>query len=394
MLRLSFLAVSFWFLIGLSSGWWLHRLYNEHNIRYQPLQPLVAEQAGAQNIDPRNQQNIRNTKTTMAQQERDLLQQWFADNDYDKIFPYYEQLINQGGDTELIERTRHTLLIRIKNMIDEDPNRALLLLQQFKQIDAYDPVVLFLMAEAYLADERYMLAIDTAISLNTFVQDEIGKEQIAMLIDKAEARYSEEIKQTGHFDKMLGLYEKLINSYSDQAVYYYRMAETQKKLNLFEDALASLDYITYDGSWGKQARDLASIIQQLVDLEGGIRVPVEQVGDHYIVSASINGVPGIQLLIDTGSSLCSLRPNVAESLGITVDYDKRVVINLAVGTTSAPIATADLFEVGEARLNNLKINVIEMPVGVAEDGLLGMNFLGRYRWLINQEEKMLYLGAK
>lgn len=391
LIRSSFLAVSFWFLIGLSGGWWLHKLFNENNLRYQTLNgenPVQESSVAAAD------RAIEKKQTARTEQKRNSFKQWLAEDNYQEIFLYYETLVKQGADLDTIKRTRNALLFKIKNMINENPGQALSLLEQFRQIDAYDPLALFFMAEAYLANERYLAAIDAVMGLNTFVQDEVGKEQIEALVAKAEVLYRKEIEETGHYDKMLELYEKLVGGYSDKAVYYYRLAEAQKKLNLFEDALASLSYIAYDGMWGKQARDLASVIQQLIDLEEEIKVPVERVGDHFIVTASINGIPGVRLLIDTGASLCGLRPNVANSLGVAIDYDKKAVINLAVGTTSVPMATVDLFEVGEAKLENLRINVIEMPIGIAEDGLLGMNFLGRFNWLINQEENVLYLGAK
>ena len=391
MFRLSFFAISFWFLIGLSGGWWLHEIYNENALRYAP--GLADNERDDANL-------LSSTNEVLDEPARpkpkvDNIQQWLKNNDYDKIMAHYAVLVQQDIDPQNKQRIRIALLNKIKNQLGKNPEYSLQLLNKYQKIDAYDPMALFLMAQALLANKNYMLAIKTAIDLNNFVQDEIDKEQIAILIDEVELQYSEFLNKTGRTDKLLELYQVLTtNNYQTNPAYYYRLAEVQQKLALYDEALATLSGLSYDPVWGERARDLAIGLQQKLELKGGIKVPVEQEGGHFIVTSRINGIDGIRLLIDTGATLSSLRPNVARSIGVDIDDNKRAVINLAVGVANAIIAHVDQIEIGEARLNDLKINVIEMPVSIKEDGLLGMNFLGRFKWLIDDEENILYLEAK
>ena len=158
MFRLSFLAVVFWFLLGLSSGWWLYKTHSENSLRYQT---SASEQGSRQARPTFEEADIESKKPTRDKKEKNLTRQLFAGGEYNQVLSRYKTLINQNPDSDAKEVARHALLLNIGNLMDKDPRRALLLLERFKQIDPYDPLALFLLARAYFVNEQYQRAKHT-----------------------------------------------------------------------------------------------------------------------------------------------------------------------------------------------------------------------------------------
>jgi len=74
--------------------------------------------------------------------------------------------------------------------------------------------------------------------------------------------------------------------------------------------------------------------------------------------------------------------------------DKQVIAPPANGLTQGEIYRVASISMGDARVDNLDIAVLdyEPPAGV--DGLLGMNVLRNYRFEIDQDRELLYLRPR
>lgn len=108
---------------------------------------------------------------------------------------------------------------------------------------------------------------------------------------------------------------------------------------------------------------------------------------HYWVAGSVNGHP-IQFLVDTGATSVALTGAQADQLGIDYRATGREI----------RVSTANGVARGwRIKLNSVKVGTIEvrgvegavMDVGTGGEALLGMSFLGRVGWKVDQDVLVL-----
>lgn len=105
------------------------------------------------------------------------------------------------------------------------------------------------------------------------------------------------------------------------------------------------------------------------------RVEIAANGDHFFLSARINGRP-INTMVDTGATLVALRASDAKTAGLIVlpgDYRESVVT--ANGRTTAARVRLQDMEIDGIRLAN--VDALVLGDEVLSVNLLGMSFLGR-----------------
>lgn len=93
---------------------------------------------------------------------------------------------------------------------------------------------------------------------------------------------------------------------------------------------------------------------------------------HFLVTASINGVP-VPALVDTGASTVALNMSVARRLGIPLQGAPQVTVHTAGGPRPALRARLASVQVGDILLRDVEATVSmadELPIA-----LLGMSFL-------------------
>ena len=121
-------------------------------------------------------------------------------------------------------------------------------------------------------------------------------------------------------------------------------------------------------------------------------IPLVRNGSHYLVDARLGSQPA-RLLIDTGASLTMLTPDTLQRSGSGARATGRTgLFNTANGRVSAPIYRLDALSVGDWRVSDLDVGVLELgDPGI--DGLLGMNFLRHFQFFIDQNEALLRLSV-
>jgi clan AA aspartic protease (TIGR02281 family) len=107
---------------------------------------------------------------------------------------------------------------------------------------------------------------------------------------------------------------------------------------------------------------------------------VRQYGGVLIVTARINGWD-FQLMADTGAAWTAITRDVAELLGIDLRRPLRrqriwIAHRQAV---RVPVVRLDEIRVGGHRVRGLEALILQFPEELRIDGLLGVNFLERFR---------------
>ncbi len=111
------------------------------------------------------------------------------------------------------------------------------------------------------------------------------------------------------------------------------------------------------------------------------------VGGHYWIAGSANGQP-VQFLVDTGATSVALNEAQARSLGI--DY-RSVGTPLQVNTAGGVVRgwRVSLSSVKLGELEVLGVEAVVLEGGAPGEALLGMSFLSRVGWRVEQDVLVL-----
>ncbi len=113
------------------------------------------------------------------------------------------------------------------------------------------------------------------------------------------------------------------------------------------------------------------------------RVPAtREYGGVLIIEAILNGVRKGRLIADTGAALTGLTRTCLQDAGIDVRRPEgRKPLATAQSTELVTVPTFKLqsLEVGAFRMQGLVATLLELPPELRIDGVLGVNFLERFR---------------
>ena len=124
-------------------------------------------------------------------------------------------------------------------------------------------------------------------------------------------------------------------------------------------------------------------------------IPLTPRGNHYLVSAAINGNSQLALVIDTGASITTLSKESFSKIDNTgVRYLGKKLFNTPNGMTQGEMYRVDSIQLGEIEILDLEIAVLDFEPSDGLDGLLGMNVLRNYRFEIDQDKEILYMSPR
>ena len=129
--------------------------------------------------------------------------------------------------------------------------------------------------------------------------------------------------------------------------------------------------------------------QQSEDIE----IPLVISGNQYIVNATIEGYP-VRLLLDTGASLSGLSNSYTEKYPSLLKDLKPIRLNTASGSKDSFLFTVNSINLGSLAFNQHILAQLPMDNAGAFDGLLGVDILGRFDFVIDQNTAVLKLKAR
>jgi clan AA aspartic protease (TIGR02281 family) len=122
----------------------------------------------------------------------------------------------------------------------------------------------------------------------------------------------------------------------------------------------------------------------------GHDIPLSGDGKHLIVDGTLNGTVSGPMLVDTGASYCVLTRGTAERLGLQQRGERTIPVATANGQVDAALVEIEAVELRGARLSGVDaviIDAVEPPL----IGIIGLNFLTRYRFSVDLAEGTLRL---
>lgn len=125
-----------------------------------------------------------------------------------------------------------------------------------------------------------------------------------------------------------------------------------------------------------------------------VAVPLQVLKGHPYVSVQVNTRREAALfLLDTGASITILTPLFAKRLELAIPDDAKRIDLVGIGGNKirVPVVKVARLAVGDASVENVNVAVYDVaPAGIV-DGILGLDFLKRFRFTIDAPGKRLRL---
>ncbi|MDM8563697.1 retropepsin-like aspartic protease [Candidatus Marithioploca araucensis] len=99
-----------------------------------------------------------------------------------------------------------------------------------------------------------------------------------------------------------------------------------------------------------------------------------------------------RFLVDTGATLTVISQRFAHEMKLDiVPPIRQIQIASAHQVAQTPLVRLDSLQVGDKKVNHLEVLIIDLPVALRVDGLLGVNFLDKFRVTFEFDQATLVL---
>lgn len=187
-----------------------------------------------------------------------------------------------------------------------------------------------------------------------------------------------------------GLLETVTLAFPEKARFQLLLGELRLTAGDFAGAESVLAQIENHPRFGARARSLRAGVAPATP--GG--VPLERAGNQFYVLARLDAVADVKLMVDTGAAMTVLSAELLAGLGYDLAAAPRRYFATAGGVVRAPVVRLVGFELGGRRMRDWPVGAIDMPMSRDAAGLLGMDFLSRQAFVIDQEREVLVLGPR
>ena len=116
---------------------------------------------------------------------------------------------------------------------------------------------------------------------------------------------------------------------------------------------------------------------------------------HFLILVPVilNRTKAFRFIVDTGAQRIIISHDVADTLGLDIAHPLRfeAIVTAERQTPPAPVVRLDSVQLGGIRVRDLEASVFDLPPTLRADGLLGLNFLRRFRVIFEFDRSNLVL---
>lgn len=321
----------------------------------------------------------------------------FNNFDFDTVLVLYEKILAETPDEASSLKIKWFELIfsAIRNAQDnQELHPYSEFIQSYLRVYPYDSEFLYL--EVLDLDSQDN-PTDLIVTLYTLLQGEVSEDLQQLIGGKIRDEFDKLVNQLstiGAWDILATSLETL-HAYSPNdrriLVNLAHAYAQSGQYNLMENILSYLPKNDKEIRRLREFRD-GQIAKQEVKKTEDSGIPLDKIGDHYLVSAEIQDDYQALLMIDTGASTTVISRSLFRSIRRNVDteYLGRFNINTANGQIRAPVFRFKSLTIGDFTVPDIAMVVLPLEE-LQADGLLGMNFLRAFRFIIDQDEHALHL---
>jgi hypothetical protein len=137
---------------------------------------------------------------------------------------------------------------------------------------------------------------------------------------------------------------------------------------------------------GEEARPATPAVR------GGVRIPFTP-GSPILVTVRINGLRTVRLVLDTGAESTMIHTQTLAAIGVDPTGGRPVTVRGVTGAADGRYVGLESLEVGEARVAPLGVIAYDLLLREG-DGLLGRDFLDRFKVSIDTEARVVILSPR
>jgi len=158
----------------------------------------------------------------------------------------------------------------------------------------------------------------------------------------------------------------------------------------FSKILAAKEQLSDD--LGKEADQRSKEEDQKIKEVEGIVIPLVPDGQgHFLADVLINDRVRASLVVDTGSPVVMLTSAFIQKLDMDVAQSKVGYVEVLNGKYKAAAVSLDSVRLGGARALDVSATVLMEDSKEIRDGLLGMSFLSKFHFTLDQKGQKLIL---
>lgn len=278
--------------------------------------------------------------------------------------------------------------------------KAIHLLQEYLVVAPQDADAYIRLAHLQHRQGRTDAALETLLSASITAQRN-RQEQLLREFDRMLRAYVNQHRKNESDPVDEFLLERLARKLPHHEPLYLELARRSIQRGDLGGATTWLQEVAPNGKQALQRERLRlSIERQLAQATAfDSRIALQKLGRHFTVDVTmINGYDEVdfRLMIDTGASLTLLTPEAAERLDIVVDdIERRQRLATPGGLVEAPLYQIEALAVGQEIVWDLPIAIAPLETGEGLiDGLIGMDFLGKFDFKIDQDKQELTLSPR
>ncbi|MES2674544.1 MAG: aspartyl protease family protein [Pseudomonadota bacterium] len=285
---------------------------------------------------------------------------------------------------------------RINRLIaSEQYEEAARLLRRYLETDMNSAQAWFLLANIYQKQAKHKLSIDAWLHYLKLEVDAKKIDQAIRQIKKYLAMLNENITFIdGDSTWLIAQLNALLNFSLNDGELHLLLASLY--LSLADEYQAQYHALMAANDPVAQQRAeeiLAKLNGKTKPVSEDLAIPLIRFGNQFLVGVSIEGHPA-RLLLDTGASLSGVSKSYTAKYPSIVKATKPIRLNTASGTEDSYLFTVNDLSFGSLVFSQHILALL--PMGDMEhfDGLLGVDILGRFEFVIDQDESVLRLRER
>jgi len=334
-------------------------------------------------VNPKNIQPAPSANLNEASPSHGAIQA-FLNGDYEHAVTLYLELEN--SHPLAAESVYANWLTTVESwLLDERLITSEQFLNAFLAHNPYDLNMLYLDAQRLLKQGEMHRAIVSLYSMKPLADESLKAKLNSQLIQLTNKQL-DTLTAKQAWQKMINQTLVWLDYDNEKPRYLLALANAYYQLNDTLSAQNTLERLPTEHTMQQQAKQL----QRLIDNKnaGLDLVTLQKRGSHYLVDATLNQHINTALMLDTGASFTVLPRTVFEQLTSAPQAIGSLTVNTANGKATAERYRIESIIIGQQQLKNFDILVIDSHTGY---GLLGMNFLNKFKFNINQQTDQLEL---
>jgi predicted aspartyl protease len=124
-----------------------------------------------------------------------------------------------------------------------------------------------------------------------------------------------------------------------------------------------------------------------------VELPLTRFGEQYLLTVQIEGNPA-RLLLDTGASISGVTNTYTRKYPAIIKNTRPIRLNTASGAKDSFLFTVNTLHIGNVHFAQHMLAALPMDDITEFDGLLGVDILGKFDFVIDQDKAILKLRAR